>query len=315
MSYKRFLRPQPATSTVDIAESKSKAVACNDRIRSSHSERGRIGVHRFLPGQSWPRRQFEDVGHSCILVWNKAFSQRKKQADLRERFALTPEVAFRMIPGAGGTRGSQRRASHGQRMSGGGRGGVLKTSFRRAKGDTVATLARRLHGGRALGGSGSGERRSDRNPGTRLKPTHLACLVGLASLALLPGLGRSRRLTYHEAFVAQGAREILDSGQWMFPTIGGLPWLEKPPLPWWLTAALGACAGGVDETDRPAPFGAGRDRLDPGRRRAGRTPLWPHDRPACRRDSGHHGVDRASRPAGRGRRSAGVHHHLVDCCV
>ena len=55
-------------------------------------------------------------------------------------------------------------------------------------------------------------------------------------------------MTYHEAFVAQGSREILDSGQWMYPTIGGLPWLEKPPLPWWLAAALGRLAGGVDET-------------------------------------------------------------------
>jgi len=55
-------------------------------------------------------------------------------------------------------------------------------------------------------------------------------------------------LTYHEAFVAQGAREILNSGEWGYPTIGGLPWLEKPPLPWWLTAALGHCAGGVTAT-------------------------------------------------------------------
>jgi len=55
-------------------------------------------------------------------------------------------------------------------------------------------------------------------------------------------------LTYHEAFIAQGAREILDSGEWGYPTIGGLPWLEKPPLPWWVTAALGHCAGGLNET-------------------------------------------------------------------
>jgi hypothetical protein len=55
-------------------------------------------------------------------------------------------------------------------------------------------------------------------------------------------------LTYHEAFIAQGAREILNSGEWAYPTIGGLPWLEKPPLPWWLTAAIGHCAGGISET-------------------------------------------------------------------
>ncbi len=76
----------------------------------------------------------------------------------------------------------------------------------------------------------------------------LICLAFLAALALLPGLGSSSRLTYHEAFVAQGAREILDSGNWAYPAIGGLPWLEKPPLPWWLVAGLGRLAGGVNET-------------------------------------------------------------------
>jgi 4-amino-4-deoxy-L-arabinose transferase-like glycosyltransferase len=55
-------------------------------------------------------------------------------------------------------------------------------------------------------------------------------------------------LTYHEAFVAQGAREILDSANWAHPTIGSLPWLEKPPLPWWLVAVLARYTGGVTET-------------------------------------------------------------------
>ena len=64
-------------------------------------------------------------------------------------------------------------------------------------------------------------------------------------LAIGLGLGASTPLTYHEAFVAQGAREILSSGQWWYPAIGGLPWLEKPPLPFWLVAALGWCMGGV----------------------------------------------------------------------
>src|SRR5580698_4506476 len=82
----------------------------------------------------------------------------------------------------------------------------------------------------------------------RLGGLALAYLVFLSALVVLPGLGSSSRLTYHEAFVAQGAREILSSGNWAYPTIGGLPWLEKPPLPWWLVAALGRCTGMVDET-------------------------------------------------------------------
>ena len=68
-------------------------------------------------------------------------------------------------------------------------------------------------------------------------------MLGLLALGL--GVGSATRLTYHEAFVAQGAREILSSGQWWYPTIGGLPWLEKPPLPFWLVACLGWCTGTV----------------------------------------------------------------------
>ena len=96
--------------------------------------------------------------------------------------------------------------------------------------------------------TGSGQPPSAPPPWKRPGLTHLACLIALAALALFPGLGGSSRLTYHEAFVAQGAREILDSGQWLYPTIGGLPWLEKPPLPWWLAATFGHLTGGIDET-------------------------------------------------------------------
>ena len=69
-------------------------------------------------------------------------------------------------------------------------------------------------------------------------------IVGLCLLAVGPGLGRSR-LSYHEAFVAQGGAEILASGAWSNPTIAGMPWLEKPPLPFWSAAAMGALAGKV----------------------------------------------------------------------
>jgi 4-amino-4-deoxy-L-arabinose transferase-like glycosyltransferase len=85
-------------------------------------------------------------------------------------------------------------------------------------------------------------------PGLHVRCGILLCLLFLSVASLLPGLGSSGRLTYHEAFVAQGAREILASGNWVHPTIGGLPWLEKPPLPWWLVAVLGHCTGGVTAT-------------------------------------------------------------------
>ena len=73
----------------------------------------------------------------------------------------------------------------------------------------------------------------------------IAWLLGLCLLTLGLGLGTASSLTYHEAFVALGGREILASGSWGYPTIGGRPWLEKPPLPFQAVAAVGWLAGGV----------------------------------------------------------------------
>jgi 4-amino-4-deoxy-L-arabinose transferase-like glycosyltransferase len=91
-------------------------------------------------------------------------------------------------------------------------------------------------------------------PSPQFPRRRLLYLALLAALVVLPALGSTCRLTYHEAFVAQGAREMLESGHWAHPTIGDLPWLEKPPLPWWLVAGLGWCAGGVTETIARLPF-------------------------------------------------------------
>ena len=76
----------------------------------------------------------------------------------------------------------------------------------------------------------------------------IASLGVLAVLTLGVGLGGARRLSYHEGIVAQGAREMIaPEGDWLTPTIGGSPWLEKPPLAHWLAAGVGWMAGGVDE--------------------------------------------------------------------
>jgi 4-amino-4-deoxy-L-arabinose transferase-like glycosyltransferase len=83
-----------------------------------------------------------------------------------------------------------------------------------------------------------------------------ALTAALSLLALLPGLGASAHLSYHEAIVAQGAREMLASGNWLVPTLAGRPWLEKPPLAHWLVAALGALRGTIDETTARLPSAA-----------------------------------------------------------
>src|SRR3954454_9076039 len=88
---------------------------------------------------------------------------------------------------------------------------------------------------------------------TRLGWARLAMIAGLAALTLGVGLGGAGRLTYHEAFVAQAAREMVASGDALVPTIGGRPWLEKPPLAVWLVALLARLAGGVSEALARAP--------------------------------------------------------------
>jgi len=90
---------------------------------------------------------------------------------------------------------------------------------------------------------------------TRPGSARLVGLLALAGLTLGVGLGGSGRLTYHEAFVAQAAREM-QSGGVLVPTVGGRPWLEKPPLAIWLVALTGRAAGGVGEAAARAPSAA-----------------------------------------------------------
>jgi 4-amino-4-deoxy-L-arabinose transferase-like glycosyltransferase len=68
-----------------------------------------------------------------------------------------------------------------------------------------------------------------------------------------PGLGSATRLSYHEAIQAEQAREVLASGDWLVPTLGGRPWLEKPPLAVWATAALGRITGRVGALEARGP--------------------------------------------------------------
>lgn len=79
-----------------------------------------------------------------------------------------------------------------------------------------------------------------------------AAALALAVLTLGVGLGAAR-LSYHEAIVAQQARELLTHGDWLVPTLGDRPWLEKPPLAAWLVAGAGWLAGGVDATTARLP--------------------------------------------------------------
>ena len=116
--------------------------------------------------------------------------------------------------------------------------------------DTTCEQSVRSNGTSAVKTAAAAEAQSRRNtvqsgPGVKLTWRHLLHLGLLASLAIGMGLGSATRLTYHEALIAQGAREMLISGNWWYPSIGDQPWLEKPPLPFWLVACLSGCAGTV----------------------------------------------------------------------
>jgi 4-amino-4-deoxy-L-arabinose transferase-like glycosyltransferase len=66
--------------------------------------------------------------------------------------------------------------------------------------------------------------------------------------SLLLGLAASgKAFNYHEARYAQGAREMLESGRWLVPTIGKRARLQKPPIVYWSMAAAMATFGSESE--------------------------------------------------------------------
>ena len=77
------------------------------------------------------------------------------------------------------------------------------------------------------------------------KATEFACLstrsvgwiilFGAALFAV--DFGPGWVLTYHEAYFAEPAREMLHTGDWLIPRVGGVPSWQKPPLTHWMIAA------------------------------------------------------------------------------
>jgi 4-amino-4-deoxy-L-arabinose transferase-like glycosyltransferase len=68
----------------------------------------------------------------------------------------------------------------------------------------------------------------------------------LWAVTYLPQLG-ARDLRLEEGRRAQPAREMLQTGDWVTPRIYGEPYLNKPPLFFWVSAAIGKLQGHVDE--------------------------------------------------------------------
>src|SRR5690349_13018441 len=63
--------------------------------------------------------------------------------------------------------------------------------------------------------------------------TDALLLAGFCAFLFFYGLGQFGLIGADEPRYAQVAREMLDRRDWITPTLGGKPWLEKPPLYYW----------------------------------------------------------------------------------
>ena len=63
--------------------------------------------------------------------------------------------------------------------------------------------------------------------------TDAVLIAGFCAFLFFYGLGQFGLIGADEPRYAQVAREMLDRHDWVTPTLGGQPWLEKPPLYYW----------------------------------------------------------------------------------
>jgi 4-amino-4-deoxy-L-arabinose transferase-like glycosyltransferase len=63
--------------------------------------------------------------------------------------------------------------------------------------------------------------------------TDILLLAGFCTFLFFYGIAQFGLIGADEPRYAQVAREMLERGDWVTPTLGGRPWLEKPPLYYW----------------------------------------------------------------------------------
>lgn len=86
----------------------------------------------------------------------------------------------------------------------------------------------------------------------------LVVLLAFASVTSLWGLDAGPPLSDHEGIVAQSARQIRQSGDWLIPRFNDVPFIRKPPLQMWLAAAASYL---VDPPDMDPPVSVLAARL------------------------------------------------------
>src|SRR5574340_1267919 len=84
-----------------------------------------------------------------------------------------------------------------------------------------------------------------------LPPRATAVLLALVLALLAFRLGAMPLLGPDEPRYARVAVEMHRSGEWVTPTLAGEPWLEKPPLYYWLAGAAFSVLGETELAARP----------------------------------------------------------------
>ena len=84
---------------------------------------------------------------------------------------------------------------------------------------------------------------------SQTKANKLLIICGALFLSTLSAswMLSEKTLSNHECFVSITAREMLQSGDWIWPTCNGQPRLAKTPLSYWLVGGLAKITGRVDE--------------------------------------------------------------------
>lgn len=80
--------------------------------------------------------------------------------------------------------------------------------------------------------------------------TDVLLLAGFCAFLFFYGLGAFGLIGADEPRYAQVAREMLDRHDWITPTLGGSPWLEKPPLYYWQAMLVYSVIGVSDTAAR-----------------------------------------------------------------